>query len=56
MEARNEKIPYLVVVGDKEVENGTVSVDRRTDGKLGSMSVADFIAKVQNDVSTFRLD
>ena len=56
MEARNEKIPYLVVVGDKEVETGTVSVDRRTDGKLGSMSIEDFIAKVQNDVSTFRLD
>ena len=56
MEARNEKIPYLLVVGDKEVENGTVSVDRRTDGKLGSMSVEDFIARVQNEVSTFRLD
>ena len=56
MEARNEKIPYLLVVGDKEVENGTVSVDRRTDGKLGSMSIEDFIARVQNEVSTFRLD
>ena len=56
MEARNEKIPYLLVVGDKEVEQGTVSVDRRTDGNLGSMKVEDFIKRVQDEVASFRLD
>ena len=56
MEAKNEKIPYLLVVGDKEVEQGTVSVERRTDGKLGSMKVEDFIKRVQDEVASFRLD
>ena len=51
------------VTGEADLEaaldaglSNSVIEQRRTDGKLGSMSIEDFIAKVQNDVSTFRLD
>ena len=37
--AQSQKIPYMVVLGDKEVENGTVSVRERHEGDLGSWSV-----------------
>lgn len=46
--AQSQKIPYMVVLGDKEVENGTVSVRERHEGDLGSWSVqklADIIAE-----------
>ena len=43
-----ERIPFMLVVGDKEVEDGTVNVRTREGANLGSMSVADF-AKVLNE-------
>ena len=50
-EARNERIQYLLVVGDKEMENGTCAVRSRREDQLGEMSVADIIAKIQDDVA-----
>ena len=44
-EAQLEKIPYMVVVGDRDMENGTVSVRTRGGQDLGAMSVEDFTAK-----------
>ncbi|MHB8963350.1 MAG: threonine--tRNA ligase, partial [Saccharofermentanales bacterium] len=44
-----EKIPYMLVVGDKEIESGTVAVRSRREGELGSMAVDDFIAKIRNE-------
>ena len=44
-EAQLQKTPYMLVVGDKEAETGTVSVRGRKDGDLGSMALADFSAK-----------
>lgn len=41
-----QKIPYLLVVGDKEVENGCIAVRTRTGEDLGSMSVAAFIERL----------
>jgi threonyl-tRNA synthetase len=43
--AKMEKIPYTLVVGDKEVESKTVSVESRDQGKLDAMPLADFVAK-----------
>lgn len=37
--AQSEKVPYMVVIGDKEVEDGTVSVRDRHEGDLGSWPV-----------------
>lgn len=43
-EAQINKIPYMLVVGDKEVEEGTVSVRKRGEGDLGAMATDDFLA------------
>ena len=49
LDAELEKVPYKLVVGDKEVEEGTVSVRRRGEGDKGAMSKADFFALVQKE-------
>ena len=49
--AMMEKIPYQVVVGPRDEANGTISVRSRTDGDLGAMSCADFIAKLEAEVA-----
>ena len=54
--AQQEKIPYMLIIGDKDVEANVVSVRRRGEGDLGQMPLATFIDKVLNDISTFRLD
>ncbi len=48
--AQMEKIPYMIVVGDKEAEEGTLSVRKRGFGDQGAMPVDDFIAMAQKDV------
>ncbi len=48
--AKMEKIPYVLVVGDKEVAEKTVSVESRDEGKLDAMSVADFVQKVVSEI------
>ncbi len=42
--AQMEKVPYMLVIGDKEVESGNISVRSRTAGDLGTMTREDFIA------------
>lgn len=54
--AQQEKIPYMLIVGDKDIEANVVSVRRRGEGDLGQMPLATFIDKILDDVSTFRLD
>ena len=44
-EAQMQKIPYMLVVGDRDMENGTVSVRTRKGEDLGAMTLADFSAK-----------
>ena len=51
-EAQLEKIPYMLVVGDKEAEEGTVSVRKRGFGDQGSMAAADFVKLIKEDIST----
>ena len=51
-EAQLEKIPYMVVVGDRDMENGTVSPRHRTDGDLGAMSMEDFTALLKDVVDS----
>ena len=51
-EARNERVPYMLVVGDKDVENNTVSPRGRTDGDLGAMSLDAFTAILKEVVDT----
>src|SRR5258705_1343549 len=49
-EAQLQKIPYMLVVGDREVENSTVSVRERSGGDKGASSIAAFIATAQDEV------
>ncbi len=51
-EAQMEKVPYMIVVGDKDIENKTVSVRDRRDGDIGSMSIEEFIAKITEEVNS----
>jgi len=51
-EAKLEKIPYLIVVGDAEVESKTVSVESRDNGKLDITSLTDFIARATEEIKT----
>ena len=45
--AQQQKVPYMLVVGDKEIENGEVSVRERHEGDLGSMKLEDFAAIIE---------
>ena len=54
-EAQLEKVPYMLVVGDKDIENGTVSVRSRKDGDIGAMSIDEFVDKIVDDVNTKRI-
>ena len=51
-EAQMQKIPYMLVLGDKEIESGSVGVRSRKDGDLGAMKKEDFIAKLDEEVKT----
>ena len=51
-EAQMQKIPYMLIIGDKEVENGVVAVRSRRGGDLGTMKLDDFKAKVVEEVRT----
>lgn len=46
-EAQLEKIPYMLIIGDRDVENGVVSVRSQKDGDLGTMTFDAFLAKIK---------
>ena len=52
-EAQLQKIPYMLIIGDKEVEANAVGVRSRKDGDIGAMSVEDFINKIEEEIKTF---
>ena len=45
-EAQMQKTPFMLIIGDKELQNGTVAVRSRKDGDLGSMSIDEFVAYI----------
>ncbi len=52
-EARLQKVPYMLVIGDSEVEAGAVAVRKRgEDGDLGAMKTEDFIARAVEEIET----
>ncbi|WAW15481.1 threonine--tRNA ligase [Peptostreptococcus equinus] len=50
-EAQLEKIPYMIVVGEKESESGNISVRSRDEGELGEMKIEEFLEKIQKQIS-----
>lgn len=51
-EAQMQKTPYMLIIGDKEVENGVVAVRARKEGDLGTMPLDDFIIRIGREIDT----
>lgn len=49
---QDKKIPYVVVIGDKEVESSSIAVRARKIGQVGSMKIDDFISKVKQEINS----
>jgi threonyl-tRNA synthetase len=49
-DAQTQKIPYMLVVGDKEIEAGAVALRLRNGENPGPIPVAEFLARVQDDI------
>ncbi|MGC6581537.1 MAG: threonine--tRNA ligase [Akkermansiaceae bacterium] len=49
--ARMDRVPYLAVIGAREVEENSVSVRHRDQGDLGSISTNDFVSRIKEDIS-----
>ena len=50
-EAQLEKVPYMLLLGDKDIENGTVSIRSRRNGDLGACTLADFIKSITEEIA-----
>jgi len=48
-EAQLQKVPYMIIIGEKEMDSGTISVRSRDHGELGSQNIEDFIQKVKEE-------
>lgn len=53
-EATIQKVPYLIIIGDKEVESDTITVRKRNGENMGSFSIDDFISLIKNLVSSMQ--
>ena len=49
--AQTEKIPYMLVIGDKEMESATVAVRKRGEGDLGAMNIDDLIPRLKQEIA-----
>ena len=54
-EAQLEKIPYMIIVGEKEELAGTLSVRKRGQGDIGEVTKADFIAMLEEDINNKKI-
>jgi len=50
-ESQMQKVPYMLVLGDKEAESGLVTVRKRIEGDVGAMTYDEFTAKLAEDIS-----
>ena len=53
-EAQLSKVPYMLIIGEKEVEAGAVGVRARKEGDIGAMPINEFVAKLQEEVKNFK--
>lgn len=53
-EAQLQKVPYMLVIGDKEIEANAVGVRSRTDGDIGQMKLDEFVDKIVNEVKNYK--
>ena len=55
-EAQLEKVPYMIILGEKEIEQNNISVRSRKEGDLGSKTVEEFIARINDEVENKTLN
>ena len=55
-EAQGMKIPYMLIIGDKEAESGAVSVRTRTGGDMGAMAVDEFVSSILEEIKSGSID
>ena len=53
-EAQLQKVPYMLVIGDKEIEENAVSVRSRKDGDIGQMDAKEFINKIVEEIKNYK--
>lgn len=53
-EAQTSKVPYILVIGDKEIEANSVGVRARNEGDIGQMLVEDFISKIEDEIKSYK--
>jgi len=53
-EAQLQKVPYMLILGEKEVESNSVGVRNRKEGDIGAMKVEEFISKIEEEVKSFK--
>jgi len=51
-EAKTQKIPYTLVIGDKEVADKTASLESRDKGKIGALPIADIVSKLKEEIAS----
>lgn len=52
-EAQLQKIPYMLIIGEKEMQTNTVGVRARRQGDIGVTTIEEFISKIQNEIKNF---
>ena len=52
-EAQLQKIPYMLILGDKEIEANAVGVRSRKDGDIGQMKLAEFMERIKKEVENY---
>jgi threonyl-tRNA synthetase len=50
--AQIQKVPYMLIVGDKEIQNETLSVRKREEGDVGSFKIKEFIESIKNEIAS----
>lgn len=53
-EAQLQKVPYMLIIGDKEIEANAVGVRSRTDGDIGQMKLDEFVDKIVDEVKNYK--
>ena len=52
-EAQLQKVPYMLILGEKEVESKSVGVRSRKDGDIGAMEADEFVNKIKEEINNF---
>ncbi len=48
-DAKNNKVPYWIIIGDKDIEAGKITVESRDYGQLGQITIEEFIEKIKEE-------